>query len=116
VDDLVALANTRVTRSLTSEECRKYLHGNAAACAPTTSIATTTAMPPTEQGRICQVTNTGGLHDHSFNETIFKGLQDSTVQWGWDAKVLQSASTPDFEKNIKEFLRGDCDLIIGLPP
>jgi len=27
---------------------------------------------------------------------------------------LQSASTPDFAKNINEFLRGDCDLIVGL--
>jgi WD40 repeat protein/transcriptional regulator with XRE-family HTH domain len=116
IDDLITLAKTRITRSLTSEECRKYLHRSTTACAPATSIATTTPMPPTENGRICQVTNTEGLYDHSFNEEIFKGLQDSTVQFGWDAKVLQSASTSDFEKNIKEFLRGDCDLIIGLPP
>jgi hypothetical protein len=26
VEDLVALAKTRVTRSLTSEECQQYLH------------------------------------------------------------------------------------------
>ena len=26
IDDLVALAQTRVTRSLTAEECRRYLH------------------------------------------------------------------------------------------
>ena len=116
VDDLIALAKTRVTRSLTPEECRKYLHRDQATCAPTTSIATTTPMPPAENGRVCQVTNTGGLYDDSFNETILRGVQDGSARFDWDVKILQSTSTPDFEKNIKEFLRGDCDLIIGLIP
>ena len=116
VDDLIALAKTRVTRSLTFEECRKYLHLDQATCAPTTSIVTTTPMSPAENGRVCQVTNTGGLYDDSFNETIFKGVQDASARLTWDNKILQSASAPDFDKNIKEFLRGDCDLIIGLFP
>jgi len=116
INDLIALAQTRVTRSLTSEECQKYLHSTVAACAPTISIPTTTPFPPTTDHRICQVTNTGGLYDHSFNQLVFKGTQDAITKFQWDAKVLQSASLPDFEKNIKEFLRGDCDLIVGLPP
>jgi basic membrane protein A and related proteins len=105
-----------VTRSLTTDECRKYLHRDKEACAPETSIATTTPIPPAENGRVCQVTNTGGLYDDSFNETIFKGVQDGSARFEWDVKILQSASTPDFDKNIQEFLRGDCDLIIGLFP
>jgi basic membrane protein A len=56
------------------------------------------------------------LYDHSFNQLVFKGTQDAITKFQWDAKVLQSASLPDFEKNIREFLRGDCDLIVGLPP
>ncbi|MEO5887026.1 MAG: BMP family ABC transporter substrate-binding protein [Anaerolineales bacterium] len=115
IDDLVALARTRVTRSLTSEECQKYLHLDQSNCSPVTSVPTTTPMPPATNGRVCQVTNTAGLYDNSFNETIFKGLQDASKLFEWDAKVFQSASMPDFEKNIKEFLRGDCDLIVGLP-
>jgi WD40 repeat protein/basic membrane lipoprotein Med (substrate-binding protein (PBP1-ABC) superfamily) len=115
VDDLIALAKTRVTRRLTTEECKKYLHMDKPTCTSTTSIATT-PIPPTDKGRVCQVTNTGGLYDHSFNETIFKGVQDASTRFEWDAKVLQSGSAPDFERNIQEFLRGDCDLIIGLFP
>jgi basic membrane protein A len=45
---------------------------------------------------------------------IFNGLQESKIMFGWDVKVLQSVSTADYEKNIREFMRGDCDLIIGL--
>jgi basic membrane protein A len=116
IEDLIALARTRVTRSLTSEECQKYLHLDQANCAPATSVPTTTPMPPAANSRVCQVTNTAGLYDNSFNEAIFKGLQDASALLAWDAKVFPSASMPDFEKNIQEFLRGDCDLIIGLPP
>lgn len=114
LDDLIALAHTRVTRELTSGECQKYLHLDQSECASTTAVLTTTAIPVTEQGRVCQVTNTGGLYDNSFNETIFKGLQDSSRMFDWDVRVLQSVSNPDYEKNIREFIRGDCELIVGL--
>ncbi len=115
IEDLIALARTRVTRSLTNEECQKYLHLDRSNCSPQTSVSTTTPMPPAVNSRVCQVTNTAGLYDNSFNESVFKGLQDAAALFAWDAKVFQSASMPDFEKNIKEFLRGDCDLIVGLP-
>lgn len=114
IEDLVGLAHTRAKRELTSDECQKYLHLERSACAPANVIPTTTAIPATDQGRVCQVTNTGGLYDNAFNQTIFKGLQESKSLFGWDVKVLQSASTSDYEKNIRDFMRGDCDLIVGL--
>lgn len=116
INDLIALAKTRLTRSLTAEECHKYLHLEKSGCEPIHSIATTTPIPPTEGSRVCQITNTGGLYDQSFNEIIFKGVQEASSRYEWDAKVLQSASPPDFEENLHEFLRGDCDLIIGIIP
>ncbi|HJR80946.1 MAG TPA: BMP family ABC transporter substrate-binding protein [Anaerolineales bacterium] len=113
ITELIALAKTRVTRPLTSEECRKYLHLDHATCTPVGVVPTTTAFPPAALGRVCQVTNTPALYDNYFNEVIYKGLQSANITYGWDTKVLQSASTPDFAKNINEFLRGDCDLIVG---
>ncbi|HEY5729789.1 MAG TPA: BMP family ABC transporter substrate-binding protein [Anaerolineales bacterium] len=114
LDDLIALAHTRVTRSLNGDECLKYLHLDQSTCAPATAVPTTTAIPATDQRRVCQITNTGGLYDNSFNQMIFKGLQYSNIMLGWDTRVMQSVSTSDYEKNVREFLRGDCDLIIGL--
>jgi WD40 repeat protein len=114
IDELITLAKTRVTRSLTTGECQKYLHLDQAACAPAAAVPTTTPFPVTDKGRVCQVTNTAGLYDNSFNEAIYKGLQGANLVYGWDTKVLQSASTPDFAKYINEFLRGDCNLIVGL--
>ena len=114
IDELIALAKTRVTRSLTTGECQKYLHLHLADCVPAAAIPTTTPFPATDRGRICEVTNTAGLYDNSFNEAIYKGLQSANLRYGWDTKVLQSASTPDFAQYIHDFLRGDCDLIVGL--
>lgn len=114
IDDLIALAHARVTRELTSDECQKYLHLDGSACAPGTAIPTTTAIPPTDQKRVCQITNTGGLYDNSFNEMIFNGVGEAKTRFGWDVKVLQSVTTADYEKNVREFVRGDCDLIVGL--
>jgi WD40 repeat protein len=114
LDDLIALARARVTRELTGDECRKYLHLDRSACAPETAVPTTTAIPPTDQKRVCQITNTGGLYDNSFNEMVFNGLQESKTRFGWDVRVLQSVAASDYERNIREFMRGDCDLIVGL--
>jgi basic membrane protein A len=59
------------------------------------------------------VTDTAGLHDDSFNELIYKGLQNSHAIYGWDIQVLPSASAPEVDRNFAEFQRGDCDLIVG---
>lgn len=37
VEDLIALARSRLTRSLTTEECQKYLHGEACPATPYTN-------------------------------------------------------------------------------
>jgi WD40 repeat protein/basic membrane lipoprotein Med (substrate-binding protein (PBP1-ABC) superfamily) len=114
IKDLIALAKTRVTRTLTSEECQKYLHLSSTACSSVQSTPTTTAMPPADHGRICQVTTIAGLYDHSFNEMTFHGLKLAATQFDWDYKILQSNSIADYGENIREFMRGDCDLVVGL--
>ena len=111
--DLVRLAQARVTRLLTSEECQKYLHRLSDACSVPVSIPTPTRLPRAENGRICQVTNMGGLFDNYFNELIYKGVQASASNFGWEPSALQSASRSDFLKNIQAFVGADCNLIVS---
>jgi basic membrane protein A len=59
------------------------------------------------------VTNQGGLFDNYFNELIYKGLQTSASNFGWQASALQSASRSDFLKNIEAFLGADCNLVVS---
>lgn len=114
LDDLIALATTRLTRGLTVDECIKYLHKNPSECGAPASAPTPTPIPPTDAGRVCQVTGTNGLSGDSYEESIFLGMQKSNTEFGWDLKVLESTVNTDYQKNVAEFLRGDCDLIVGL--
>lgn len=60
----------------------------------------------------CQVTDTGGIDDRSFNQTAYKGLQDAESEFGIEISVLESESDADFEPNINTFLDQGCDLIV----
>jgi basic membrane protein A len=60
----------------------------------------------------CQVTDTGGVDDKSFNQTAYKGLQDAADELGFEPKVLESQSEADFAPNIDAFLTQDCGIII----
>jgi basic membrane protein A len=60
----------------------------------------------------CQVTDTGGVDDKSFNQTAFKGLQDAADEIGSEPEVLESQSEADFAPNIDAFLSQDCGIII----
>ncbi|MGH2730444.1 MAG: BMP family lipoprotein [Actinomycetota bacterium] len=60
----------------------------------------------------CQVTDTGGVDDKSFNQTAFAGLERAEDELGVEIAVLESQTADDFEPNINAFLEQDCDLII----
>lgn len=60
----------------------------------------------------CQVTDTGGVDDRSFNETAWRGLQNAEKELGTSIKVLESQTEVDYEPNIQSLLGGDCDIIV----
>jgi basic membrane protein A len=60
----------------------------------------------------CEVTDTGGIDDKSFNATAWKGLEDAQTQLGVTAKYLESQSQQDYAPNIQAFIDQGCDLIV----
>jgi len=60
----------------------------------------------------CQVTDTGGVDDRSFNQTAHDGMVRAEEELGVQTSVLESQSDADFEPNINQFLDQGCDLII----
>lgn len=85
---------------------------------PTTTAGeetTTTAgeaMP--EPILACQVTDTGGIDDKSFNQTAFKGITDA-VDAGYavaESDYIESQAETDYGPNIQSWLDEGCDLII----
>lgn len=62
--------------------------------------------------KACQVSDTGGIDDKSFNETAYKGVTDAEDQLGIDGAFLESQTITDFRPNIDSFINQDCDLIV----
>jgi basic membrane protein A len=62
--------------------------------------------------KVCEVTDTGGVDDKSFNATAWKGVQDAMAKYGVDGKYLESKEVADYQKNIDAFIQDKCDLII----
>lgn len=62
---------------------------------------------------ICEVTDTGGVDDKSFNQLAFAGAEAAEAELGWEARVLESAAETDYEPNINSFVSsGECRLIV----
>jgi len=78
------------------------------ACAPKATEV------PAAKIKICQVTDTGGIDDKSFNATAWKGVQDAVATLGVEGKYLESQEVADYEKNINAFIEEKCDLIISV--
>lgn len=86
---------------------------------PTTTEAT--EEPTTTSGEAmpepilaCQVTDTGGIDDKSFNQTAFKGITDA-VEAGYavpESDYIESQADTDYGPNIQSWLDEGCDLII----
>ena len=86
---------------------------------PTTTAGeepTTTAgeEPSGEAILACQVTDTGGIDDKSFNQTAFKGITDAVDAGIADpaSDYLESQAETDYGPNIQSWLDEGCDLII----
>ncbi|HET6663735.1 MAG TPA: BMP family ABC transporter substrate-binding protein, partial [Acidimicrobiales bacterium] len=60
----------------------------------------------------CEVTDTGGVDDRSFNQTAYEGLVSAADELGFEESVLESQSAADFEPNIQAHIDAGCDLII----
>lgn len=60
----------------------------------------------------CEVTDTGGVDDRSFNENAYNGLVEAADEVGFEPVVLESQSDADFEPNIDALVEQGCDLVV----
>lgn len=92
-----------------------------AACQPAAATEEPTTEPMVEEPtaeapevafKVCQVTDTGGIDDKSFNATAWKGATDAEKELGVEAKYLESQEVSDYEKYLNAFIEEKCDLIV----
>lgn len=87
----------------------------AGACAeeePTPTDGDGGAAKPGAGMKVCQVTDTGGVDDRSFNQTAFEGMERAAAEYGVETAVLESTTDADYDPNIQAFVDQGCDLIV----
>lgn len=70
------------------------------------------AAPAEAKIKACEVTDTGGIDDKSFNATGWAGLQKAEKELGVEIKYLESQQASDYEVNLNTFIEDGCDIII----
>jgi basic membrane protein A and related proteins len=88
-------------------------YGSTAASATTRDARTAITAKSGKQFLACEVTDTGGINDKSFNASAYAGLEaankaDSNIK----IKFLSSTSTSDYTPNINDFLSEHCGIIV----
>lgn len=79
-----------------------------AACQP----AAPAEEPAAPKIKACQVTDTGGIDDKSFNATAWLGMQNAEKDFGVEIQYLESQQQSDYEVNLNTFVEAGCDLIV----
>jgi basic membrane protein A len=62
----------------------------------------------------CQVSDTGGTDDKSFNQFAWVGMTNAEDEFGADIRFLESTGEADYEPNLNAFIEEGCDLIFGV--
>lgn len=60
----------------------------------------------------CQVSDTGGIDDRSFNQNAWEGMQRAEQELGIEAKFLESSTEEDYARNVQQFITEGCDIIV----
>jgi basic membrane protein A len=67
---------------------------------------------PGEGKVVCEVSDSGGFDDKSFNQTAHKGVEEAQTDLGITAKFLESNSDADYTPNIQACIQQNADLIV----
>lgn len=102
-------ASTKSASKTTSATSTASTTSTAGSASSTKSGSTTTAKSDLKVGLI---TDVGGIHDHSFNETSWKGMEKAKEDFGVEINYLESKTDADYSSNIESFVDEDYDLIV----
>lgn len=63
--------------------------------------------------KICTITDTGGINDQSFNQSVWEGLQQVGTETGVDVSYLESKQSSEFTTNMDKMIDSGNQLIWG---
>ena len=101
---LVLIISLLLVASIALAACQK--------ATPAPEVPTEEPVVVEEKVKVCQITDTGGIDDKSFNATAWKGITTAQETLGIEGKYLESKEVADYEKFLNAFIEEKCDLIV----
>ena len=100
--------------SASTKSASKTTSTTSTASTATSSASSNTGSKATAKSelKIGLITDVGGIHDHSFNETSWKGMERAKEDFGVEINYLESKTDADYSSNIESFVDEDYDLIV----
>ena len=80
-----------------------------AACGPTAEEPGEVAAEPVSA---CLVTDSAGIGDRSFNDAVWKGLEQAKADFGSDISYIESKSADDYGPNLQACIDAQSDVVI----
>lgn len=105
-------ASTTASSAASSAAASTEAASTEASSAATSTAATTTASGDYSDISIGMVTDVGGIHDGSFNQSSWEGLEKAGKDFGCNVDYRESKTDADYIPNIEDLMDQDCDLII----
>jgi basic membrane protein A len=99
---------------LTLAGCGNRPADNAGGTDSTSPTTTTTTSAPAESHpdfKACEVSDSGGFDDKSFNQTSLKGLTDAVAAYGIQSAKVESKGDTEYADNINALLKQGCNEI-----
>lgn len=85
---------------------------SAASASPAKSASRTSAKAPASYN-VCEVTDTGGIHDESFNQAAYEGMLAAAKKYpALKPHFLSSKATTTYVPFITKFMHSNCGVII----
>ena len=110
----LAACGGQTNNSTSTKSASKTTSTTSTASTATSSASSNTGSKATAKSelKIGLITDVGGIHDHSFNETSWKGMEKAKEDFGVEINYLESKTDADYSSNIESFVDEDYDLIV----
>ncbi len=117
LDEVVQLAEQRLARPLTREECLRYLREEkcrALAAAPTlAAISETQTAAESPEKKVCPVTD-APIPTNSYVQIAYQGVLEAKRDLGWSEAIFEAQVESDLLPNMEQATQSNCDLILPM--
>lgn len=112
LEDVVALANARLSRGFTAEECVAFAIGQDCLKDEQPQLAVTAVSAAGKHRLVCFLPDFGGIWSSMWNQVPYEGMVTAAEHLGWDTLAVEHLLPWDLSANLDKINKAGCDLII----